>query len=40
MRRAAQLGTNLYIQKPVEFDEFLKVARRIMDLVNALKPGR
>lgn len=37
-RRAAELGTNLYIQKPVNFDEFAVVARQIADVLDALKP--
>ncbi len=37
-KRAAELGTNLYIQKPVNFDDFAVVARQIENLLKALKP--
>lgn len=33
-----ELGMNLYVQKPVRFDDFLAVARRIGELLKALKP--
>jgi CheY-like chemotaxis protein len=36
-QRAAELGTNLYIQKPVNFDEFGAVARKIESLLGALR---
>ena len=36
--RATALGTNLYIQKPVNFDAFVAVAREIAALLSALKP--
>ncbi len=36
-RRAAELGVNLYIQKPVNFDEFGAVALQIKNLLSAFK---
>lgn len=36
--RAAMLGTNLYIQKPVKFDDFGGVVRQIEEALKALKP--
>jgi len=35
-KRAAELGTNLYIQKPVQFDEFNAVVVEIAHLLDAL----
>ncbi|MBI3299259.1 MAG: response regulator [Elusimicrobia bacterium] len=34
--RAAELGTNLYIQKPISFDSFAAVARKVEELLAAL----
>lgn len=36
--QAAQLGTDLYIQKPVNFDDFAAMARQIEALLKAMKP--
>lgn len=36
-QRAAELGTNLYIQKPVDFNAFGAVVRRVKSLLDALK---
>lgn len=35
--RAAELGTNLYIQKPVDFNDFSVVVQKIKSLFSALK---
>jgi two-component system, response regulator len=34
-KRAEELGTNLYIQKPVSYDDFGAVVRQIADLMDA-----
>ena len=36
-KRAATLGTNLYIQKPVSFDDFSNVVSQIQEMLEALK---
>ncbi len=38
-KRAAQLGANLYIQKPVNFDDFVVVAGQIEGLLKELELG-